>query len=231
VELVRLPEPVVGEVVARRNRFVVEVRVEGRVERAYTNNTGRLSEYMVAGRRCYCLRRSGGATSLRLIAFEDSGGAALIDTAIQMRAFEVALERGLLPWAPCRISSRNPRLRGSVLDYLLDCGGEPVYTELKSAVLRDGAYASYPDCPTLRGRRHVSDLIAHVQAGGKGLIVFVAALPGVSAFRPYERGDPEVARLLREARKVGVLLKAISMHYRPEASQVVLDNPDLLVEV
>ena len=231
MELLRLPEPVVGEVVARRNRFVVEVVVEGRVERAYMNNTGRLSEYMVAGRRCYCLRKVGGATSLRLIAFEDAGGAALVDTAIQMRAFEEALERGLLPWAPCRIASRSPRLYSSVLDYLLDCEREPVYAELKSAVLRDGEYASYPDCPTLRGRRHISDLIAHAQAGGKGLIVFIAALPGVSAFRPYERGDPEVARLLELARRSGVLIKALSMHYRPSTSQVLLDNPDLPVQV
>jgi DNA-binding protein, stimulates sugar fermentation len=94
MELIRLPEPVECEVVARRNRFVVEVAVQGRVERAYTNNTGRLSEFMVPGRKCYCLHKEGGATSLRLIAFEDSGGAALIDTAIQAKAFEVALQRG-----------------------------------------------------------------------------------------------------------------------------------------
>lgn len=231
MELIRLPEPVECEVVARRNRFVVEVAVQGRVERAYTNNTGRLSEFMVPGRKCYCLHKEGGATSLRLIAFEDSGGAALIDTAIQAKAFEVALQRGVLPWAPCRIASRNPQLYSSVLDYLLDCGGEPVYAELKSAVLRDGVYASYPDCPTHRGRRHVTDLIAHARAGGKGLIVFIAALPGVLAFKPYERGDPVVAKLLREARLHGVQLRAVSMHYLPSTSQVVLDNPDLPVHV
>ncbi len=231
MELLGLPEPVVGEVVRRVNRFVAEVSVGGRVERAYLNNTGRLAEYLSGGRLCYCLRKGRGATGLRLIAVEDPHGAALIDTALQMKAFEAALERGLLPWAPCSVAARSPRLGRSVLDYLLSCGGEPVYVELKSAVLRDGAYAAYPDCPTLRGRRHVADLIEHVRAGGRGLIVFVAALPGVSAFRPYERGDPEVARLLEAAARVGVELRAIAIHYEPATSTIVLDNPDLPVHL
>lgn len=227
--LLELPQLVVGEVVGRVNRFVVEVAVEGRVERAYVNNTGRLAELLVRGRRCYCLRKSGGSTSLRLIAVSDEVGTALVDTAIQMRAFERALEVGALPWAPCRMVTRGPRLGGSILDYLLDCRGELVYAELKSAVLRDGVYAAYPDCPTLRGRRHVIELMRHARWGGKALIVFIAALQGVAAFRPYERGDPEMPKLLREAAALGVEIRAISMHYEPNLSIVALDNPDLPV--
>lgn len=227
--LLELPQPIIGEIKTRVNRFVVEVIVEGKVERAYINNTGRLTELLVKGRRCYCLRKSAGSTSLRLIAIDDDEGAALIDTAIQMRAFERALERGELHWARCSIMARNPRLGGSVLDYLLDCGGELVYAELKSAVLRDGVFAAYPDCPTLRGRRHIIELVRHAEQGGRALIVFVAALQRVTAFRPFERGDPEIPRLLREAAASGVEIRAISMHYDPIRSVILLDNSDLPV--
>ncbi|MEM1632317.1 MAG: DNA/RNA nuclease SfsA, partial [Thermofilum sp.] len=102
---------------------------------------------------------------------------------------------------------------------------------LKSAVLREGPYAMYPDCPTLRGRRHIRELTELARSGWRALIVFIAAAPGVSAFKPYERGDPEVARLLRQAKESGVLLRAVSMHYDPALSAVVLDNPSLQVLV
>ncbi|MEM0226372.1 MAG: DNA/RNA nuclease SfsA [Thermofilaceae archaeon] len=227
--LLDLPPAVEGRIIRRVNRFVVEVVVGGLVERAYINNTGRLSELLVTGRKCYCLPKSGGLTSLRLIAVDDGVGAALIDTAIQMKAFEKALQARALPWAPCSIISRNPRLGRSVLDYLLDCRGEPVYVELKSAVLRDGFYAAYPDCPTARGRRHVIELAEYAERGGKSLIVFIAALRGVRAFRPYEKGDPEMPNLLRRAASAGVEIRALSMHYDPASSLVVLDNPDLPV--
>lgn len=224
-----MPEPVAGRVLARLNRFVVEVVAEGRVERAYVNNTGRLLGLLTRGRACYCLRRSGGSTSLRLFAVEDGGEAALIDTAIQGRAFERALKMGALPWAPCDVIARNPRLGSSIFDYLLSCGGRSIYAELKSAVLRDGVHAAYPDCPTPRGRRHIIDLAKHAERGGGALIVFIAALPGVAGFKPYERGDPEIPRLLREAVSRGVSVKAASMYYEPESSSVVLEEPDLPV--
>lgn len=231
VELLRLPEPTVGEIIRRVNRFTVEVLVAGKIERAYINNTGRLAEYLVRGKKCFCLRKERGATGLRLIAVEDLNSAALIDTVIQMKSFEVALEKRLLPWARCAIVAKNVKLRNSIVDYLLKCGGDFIYAELKSAVLRDGVFAAYPDCPTLRGRRHIADLLEHVKAGGKGLILFVAALPGVSAFRPYVKGDPEVARLLGAAASAGVEVKAIALHYNPTTSTVVLDNPDLPVQL
>jgi len=229
VELLCLPEPIVGTVVERVNRFVALVEVGGAIERAYVNNTGRLADHLARGRRCYCLRREGGTTSLRLFAVEDLGGGALIDTQLQMRAFERALAAGLLPWAPCSIRARSPRLGASTLDYLLDCGGTSVYVELKSAVLRLGTYAAYPDCPTLRGRRHIAELARYASSGGRALIVFVAALPRVEGFVPYAEGDPEVPRLLREAVSRGVEVRAVAMHYDVGASAVVLDSADLPV--
>lgn len=228
-KLLELPEPVPCIVVRRRNRFVVEVEVAGEVRAASINNTGRLLDYVAPGKLGFCQSRRGGRTEYRFFSVAEGEAAALIDTQMQMKAFESLLGLRGTAWERCSVAARNPRVGGSVLDYLLSCGGSPVYTELKSAVLREGFYAMYPDCPTLRGRRHIRALIELAKSGYKALIVFIAALPGVSAFKPYERGDPEVARLLQRARDAGVLLRAVAMHYDPQASAVVLDNPSLPV--
>ncbi|QOJ78637.1 DNA/RNA nuclease SfsA [Infirmifilum lucidum] len=230
MELLKLDRPEACTIVERLNRFVVEVRVGGKLSLARITNTGRLRDYLVAGRVGYCLPNRG-KTNYRLVAVEDLAGAALIDTDLQMKSFEAALRAGALRWAPCEIISRSPRVGSSRLDYLLRCRGTNKYVELKSAVLRDGDFAMYPDCPTLRGRRHISELIGLAEKGIKAMIVFVAALPGVRAFKPYREGDPEVSVLLGKAVELGVEVRAFSIHYDPDASVVVLDREELEVVI
>ena len=92
-------------------------------------------------------------------------------------------------------------------------------------------YAMYPDCPTLRGRRHVQELTNLASRGGLATIVFVAALSDIEAFKPNRSGDPEIPPLLRKAQETGVMVKAIGIHYDPKTSIVYLDDPDLKVDL
>lgn len=231
IPLVEIPEAIRCKILERKNRFVVEVSMEGEPALAHVNNTGRLTGFLVRGRTGYCLPKREGVTKFKLIAVEDCGKAALIDTSFQMQAFENALNRKLIPWAVCRILARAPKLGSSRLDYLLECGLHRMFVEVKSAVLREDFYAMYPDCPSIRGRRHLSEISEYVKKGGKAFIVFIAALPDVKAFKPYEKGDPEIPRLLVKAAEAGVAVKALSMHYEPGASCIFLDNPDLPVYI
>ncbi len=230
--VMRIPEREECVIVKRLNRFVVEIEVAGITYRAYINNTGRLLEYMVRGRRAYCLeRKRPGKTSYRLFAVEDMGAGALIDTRMQMDSFEKLVHENMIPWLRgCRVKRGSPRLGSSVLDYLLECGGRLLYVEIKSAVMRgDTIYAMYPDCPTLRGRRHIRELTRHANKGGWAAIVFIAGLPGVKAFKPYGEGDPEIPGLLWEAARAGVMIKSINIYYVPRESAIILANPDLPV--
>ncbi len=230
--LLCIPDFVECVIKGRLNRFVVEVEASGRVERAHINNTGRLLELLVEGRKAACVPTSGGKTAYRLFAVDEEGGWALIDTQLQMRAFEQAVERKQIPWlSRWRLLRRNPRLGESVLDYLFvdEEGSEELYMEVKSAVLRDGSYAMYPDCPTVRGQRHIRTLIDRARRGQKGAICFMAAFSGATAFRPYAGGDPIVAALLKQAKNCGVALHAVAIHFDGRA--IRLDEPDLSVEL
>lgn len=149
-----------------------------------------------------------------------------------MRAFEKSLGMGLIPWLRgYRILKRNARLGDSLIDYLLEGKGDEVLLEVKSAVLREKDRAMYPDCPSLRGRKHIKELINCVDKGGKAIILFIAALPGVRAFKPNKPADPKLYELLVEAHKVGVEIKSIGIAYQPEGSLVYLFNPDLAIDL
>ena len=233
LKIIKIKEFIECSIIERVNRFTVKILVDNREVSAYINNTGRLNEYLIKGRKAYCLRKQGGKTSYRLFAVEDMGMGAVIDTQLQMKAFEESIKRRVIPWLNnCEIVKRNVRLGSSLIDYLVRCGRRKVYLEVKSAVLRgNSVYAMYPDCPTIRGRKHLRELIMHVLNGGAALILFIAALPKVKAFKPNLYGDPEIPALLREAWGAGVDIRAINIFFNQREKAIMMENPNLDVKL
>lgn len=232
-EILAIPGAVECGINGRINRFVVQVQYGGNPFRASINNTGRLHEFIVMGRGGFCIPHDAHLkTDFRLFAIKEGNLGALIDTQFQMAAFEKALEAGLIPWLDGhRMVRRNAPLDNSLIDYLLEKDGKGIYLEVKSAVLRGGNYAMYPDCPSARGRKHIRELTAYCRHGGRTIVLFMAALPGARAFKPNKEGDPELCRLLVEARQAGVELRAFNIVYQPHGSFIALVNPDLPVEL
>jgi sugar fermentation stimulation protein A len=232
-KLFQIEDPQECRIRERLNRFVVRIELGGREYRAHITNTGRLSEFMISEQRAFCFRTSHqGTTAFRLFAIEEHRLGALIDTWLQMTAFEVALDRGLIPWlSNCRMVKRNAQRGSSRIDYLLACGGEALYLEVKSAVLRAGTYAMYPDCPSERGRKHIHELMRIARAGVQAKLVFMAALPNVSAFKPNRAADLELSEALMVARHSGVDLKAMGLFYHPDDAWVYLYDPELPVRL
>jgi len=174
--------------IKRLNRFVGLIEINGEVKKALITNTGRLEEFMVEGRKAFCIPKQGGKTEFILIGFlEKEGRGAIIDTRTQAKAFERAVELGLISWLKnWKIKKKEVKIGNSRLDYLLNYNGEEIWVEMKSAVLRDGEYASYPDCPSTRGQKHVKELIKLRKDGKRAMLVFICALSGVEKFRPCE---------------------------------------------
>jgi sugar fermentation stimulation protein A len=235
IELFSLEGVVECSIVRRLNRFVILVKRDGREYLAHTNNTSRLRGFLEEGRRAYCLPRSGGKTQYRLVAVECPGyrEAALIDTGLQMRGFEKAVEKDVIPWLRgCRVVSRNPRVGSSLLDYLLRCGSEEVYVEVKSATLRlPGDLAAYPDPASMRGRRHVEELTRLAESGRKALLVFIAGIPGAQGLTLYREADPVLPGLVKRAIEKGVVVKAVAMSFDPRGARIVLYSVDLPVVI
>jgi len=225
--------PILTVAIRRRlNRFVVSVEHKGKMRRAHINNTGRLEQFLVPGRTGFGLfPPRPGATDMRLFAVADGNAAAVIDTQLQMRAFERSVEAGLIPWLKGYTSfKRHAPQEHSRIDYRWEGAGAPLWLEAKSAVLRQGERAMYPDCPSLRGQRHIRTLTALAQAGGRAAILFIAALPRVNAFSPHRAADPVHSDLLKQAAASGVGLHAIGMYFDPGDAAVRLYAADLPVK-
>ncbi len=231
MELLKLENAFGVRILERINRFVVLVEREGKTLKAHNTNTGRLQEFLKRGKRAFCLPKSGGKTDCRLFAVEDLGGFAVIDTSLQMRAFEEAFKRGLIPWLKpfeWKGFKRNYRVGNSLIDYIFKgSGGRELLLEVKSAAMRsEENLGMYPDCPTERGRKHIRELL---NRSDHSALLFICALPRVRGFKPNCEDDPEICKLLRLAKRKGITLRAISLHFDPERKALVLENPDLPV--
>ncbi len=93
----------------------------------------------------------------------------------------------------------------SRIDFLLQAEDQPeCYIEVKSVTLADRDNGYFPDAVTLRGQKHLRELIS-VAAEGKRAVLFFAVLhSAIGKFSPARHIDPKYAQLLNEAQKQGV---------------------------
>ncbi len=229
----KLDDLVEGRIIKRINRFMVEVEINDRITLAHNTNTGRLRDFIVENRRALLIKKSSdnSKTLYRLVGVEDiiAGDFAVIDTITQNKIFERLVNLGFLNWLNgCRIVSRNPVYENARFDYKIACLDKEYLVETKSAVLRgENNEAMYPDCPTERGRRHIEKLIRLSETKEyEPMLVFIAAMKNPSCFKPYKQGDPMVEKLIIEAIKKNIPVKALSM-YMSEFGEIFLERFDL----
>lgn len=218
-------------VVKRVSRVSVLCEKEGVEALFHMTNTGRLLELIYPGATVYVYKRKGVKTDGVVVGVDTRDGPALIDTRTQSRCFELACERGLVPWLqPYKIVGREVKIGGSRIDYLIEAGSDAKgLMELKSAVYldSDGA-AMYPDTVSLRGRDHIM-LLTGLPRKLRRIITFIAAHPAAKYFRPCDEADPMISRLLKAAVEGGVELRSVKICLRDGA--VYLEDWDLPIRL
>lgn len=209
---------------------MVEVMINNEYLYVHITNTGRLLEYIKRGNEGLLIPINGKKLRYRLVGVWGEGYYALIDTKLQCLAFEKLVSMDAIPWlVGYEISSKNPPIGVSLLDYkMVSKDGDELYIETKSAVLRgESGEAMYPDCPSLRGRRHIEEIIKLREHGYEAMIVFIAGIKGVRCFKPYAKGDPIINRLLKKLYYIdSSSIRCISI-YLDRSGWVILDNPDV----
>src|SRR5690606_25235402 len=94
--------------------------------------------------------------------------------------------------------------------------------ETKSVNLVENGTALFPDAPTLRGTRHVEELVQAYEEGLGAAVVFVIQRSDARQFSPYDGADPVFGQALRAAHKAGVKLYAYTC--RVTLDYMVLDG-------
>ena len=215
-------------VVRRTSRFSVVV-TDGKSQHvAHLTNSGRLRDLIFPGSVCLCIPKRPAKTTLRLVGVPVSEKwAVLVDPGEQSRAFVNAAQAGLIHWlAGWSITGSEVDCGESRIDLEIRSGESTGYIEIKSAAMLIGDdTGSFPDCPTLRGRKHVGTL-SRLAADHRCIILFLVQHPDAVRFSPSVQGDPVFAAGISEAARDGVEVRAVKTCLDMDG-RVVLVDPDL----
>jgi sugar fermentation stimulation protein A len=225
-----------GIFVHRDNRFRVRVNVAGHVEPVHLPNSGRLGELLVPGHEVWLTpadldRNPQRRTAYDLALVEFAGRLVSVDARIPGRLVAEGLHHGQLTgfeeYATVR---REVRLGDSRLDFCLEAGSaEPrCWIEVKSVTLVENGIARFPDAPTLRGQRHMRELIGAVKSGDRAAALFIIQRDDAQCFAPYDEADPGFGQILRQAAEAGVEVHAWRCCVNREAIQLLDAIPVML---
>jgi sugar fermentation stimulation protein A len=147
-------------------------------------------------------------TALDVLAVRTEGRWVCVDTRLANALTEEALKAkavpGLWPYDAVVPESAHGRSR---FDFLLPRGRMRGYVEVKSVTLVAGGVALFPDAPTLRGARHVDDLLALRRRGYGAAVLFLVHRDAL-VLRPNDATDPAFGTALRRAARGGVFVLA-----------------------
>ena len=123
-----------------------------------------------------------------------------------------------------RYGIRNSRIDFYLSDHkreLPDC-----YVEVKNVSLKvqDGV-GLFPDAVTVRGQKHLKELMFARKQGFRAVLVFCVQHTGIERIMPADQIDPIYGDLLRQAVSEGVEVMAYGASFDIGKSQVELETP------
>lgn len=208
--------------VKRLTRFSCLVMLDGQEIAVHFPNSGRHRELLVPGRKVLLReeKRAGRKTDFDLIMVRHGHILVSVDARMPSRLFARALEQhAVLEFKDYRQVFREVPQGQSRLDFLLE-NGHRHFVEVKSVTLMREGCALFPDAPTIRGQRHLQELMDAVKNGDKASNVFVIQREDVKTFVPNDEADPEYGHLLRRAAGKGVRILAYSCRVKQQRIQI-----------
>lgn len=212
--------PMPGRLLARPNRFLAVVDVDGSQQPAHVPDPGRLEDLLYPGAAVWLLPSPNPSRKTRwTVVLAESrrrpGTLVCTDSLMANRAAERILALGLHSDLP-RGDWRAEVSRGSSrFDFaLFDSSGKAprFYLEVKAVTHVRDHCGLFPDAPTKRGTRHVEHL-ASLKTREVGTGILFCAREDAETVAPFEERDPDFAEALRGAARQGVLLAACRIRY------------------
>ncbi|MFN3580174.1 MAG: DNA/RNA nuclease SfsA [Pseudomonas sp.] len=226
------PDLVPGILLRRYKRFLADILLDdGREITLHCPNTGSMKNCAEPGSRVWVNlehkpgRKLPGTWELVETA---PGEIACIHSARANRVVATALREGwIAPLAGYQRIQPEVRLPGgnSRFDFLLS-DPHACVVEVKSVTLALGdGMGAFPDAVSLRGQKHLLELIEVVASGKRACLLFCVMHSGIRRVRPADEIDPVYGRYLREAVAAGVEVIAWSVIPSAEGLRVAGQLP------
>ena len=201
--------------IARPNRFTVVVEKDCYKFKAHLRDPGRLEDLLNPGNKLLLKHMpvSGDRKTLFdvIAAFKD-GEWVIINSGLHNGlANEIIESHFVKELEGYKVIKREYSFGKSRLDFFLARDGEKMLLEVKGCTLLKDDMALFPDAPTIRGKRHLEELIKATELGFKSSILFLIFRRKAKIFSPNHTTDPKFAETLKKSVKNGVIVIPITL--------------------
>ena len=224
----RYANMVPGRFLARPNRFIAQVEIDGKTETVHVKNTGRCRELLPAGAEVYCQRSDNPSRKTQYDLITVRKGPRLIN--MDSQAPNQAAKEWLLSGGLGDIKNLKPEsFRGdSRFDFSFTLDGKPCFLEVKGVTLENDGICAFPDAPTERGAKHLRGLTEAVKEGCGAYVLFVVQMGDVRYLHPNDATDPNFGKALREAAMAGVKVMAVDCAVTVDSMTIGKEIPVIL---
>ena len=203
---------------ARPNRFVAKVEVDGGEETVHVKNTGRCRELLLPRVKVILSMADNPNRKTRydLIAVEKAGlGLVNIDSQAPNKILQEWLAGQGFDYIKPEYKYGDSRI-----DFYMERQGQKYLLEVKGCTLELDGVGYFPDAPTERGVKHIHELIKARQGGYWCGLAFVIQMPKVKEVRPNMETHPAFGEALEQAKAAGVKILMIGCDVQPDSLTV-----------
>lgn len=195
----------------RPNRFIAIVIIDGEEEIVHVKNTGRCKELLIEGAKVI-LEKSDNPnrkTKYSLIAVYKGDVLINMDSQVPNAVVAEALRDGkILEIGEVSFIKREVTFSNSRFDIYYEKEHKKGFIEVKGVTLERDGVALFPDAPTIRGSRHVYEMIKAKENGYEANFLFLIQMVDVEYFTSNSEMDNEFAKALRLAKEKDVNIMA-----------------------
>lgn len=205
-----------GIFLARPNRFIAKVVIDGVEETVHVKNTGRCRELLPAGAEVWCQRSQNPNRKTKYDLITVRKGQRLIN--MDSQAPNAAAGEWLRSGGLGTVENLRSEFKhgDSRFDFSFTLEGKLCLLEVKGVTLENDGTCAFPDAPTQRGARHLRGLTEAVKAGYGAYVLFVIQMEDVNYLHPNDLTDPDFGKALREAAAAGVQVLAVDCRISEE---------------
>ncbi|NBI07275.1 DNA/RNA nuclease SfsA [Senegalia massiliensis] len=197
-----------GIFLKRPNRFIAQVLIDGKEETVHVKNTGRCKELLVPGANIIledCSHNKNRKTKYSLIAVWKNDILVNMDSQVPNKVvYDAIIQNNIKKLLNLNLVKREVTYGNSRYDIYFENENEKGFIEIKGVTLENNDIAMFPDAPTLRGTKHVLEMIDAVKNGYRGIIFFLIQMKGPKVFRLNKEMDKKFSDAVKFANEKGV---------------------------
>lgn len=202
-----------GKFLSRPNRFIAHVEIDGKEEICHVKNTGRCRELLVPGAAVFVqefdsIKRT---TKYDLISVQKGGRLINMDSQAPNKVFHEWLQNTEL-FGNITLIRPEFSYRSSRLDFYIEANGKKMLAEVKGVTLEENGIAMFPDAPTERGVKHISELCESIEDDYSACVAFIIQMENVRYFTPNNETHKAFGDALKLAQARGVQILALDCH-------------------